>query len=61
MKEYGKNQSKNVSKKVKENNELKSAKVGVITKSIKDEVESSADDDNVDVYDDDNDEQDKNQ
>ena len=39
MKEYRKNQSSNVLKKKKENNELQSVEVGVVTYFIKDKVE----------------------
>ena len=55
MKEYRKNQTKNVLKKIKENNELRSIEVDTVTKFIKDEVESSSD---VDT-DDGDDEQDR--
>ena len=39
MKEYRKNQSNSVLKKIKENNELKSVEVDVVTNFIFDEVE----------------------
>ena len=50
MKEYNiKIQSKNVMNKVKENDELKSAEVNVLTKFIKDEVKSFSNDNVNDV------------
>lgn len=63
--EYRKNQSKNVFKRVKEDDELKSVEEDLVTNFIKDEVERSTDGDfddaNVDNDDDvvDNDEQDR--
>ena len=51
MKEYQKNQSNNQLK-IKEHSELKSVEVDVVTKFIKDEVESFSD---VEVYTDDGD------
>ena len=57
LKEYRKKSPQIVLKKIKENNELKSAEVDVISKIIKVEVESSTDDDDDD--DDDDDEQDR--
>ena len=63
--EYRKNRSKNVFKRVKEDDELKSVEEDLVTNFIKDEVERSTDGDfddaNVDNDDDvvDNDEQDR--
>ena len=48
LKEYRKSQSNNVFKKIKKNDDLKSVEVNMVTKLIKDEVESSIDDDNHD-------------
>ena len=56
MKDYGKNQSDNKLKKIKENDELKTIEVNVVTKYIEDEVETSSDGDvdvEVDVVDND--------
>lgn len=47
MKEYEKNQSNNELQKIKENNELRSVEVGIVTKLIKDEVEILSD---IEVY-----------
>ena len=44
LKQYWKNESNNVVKNVKENDELKSAEADVVTKFIKNEMESSTDD-----------------
>ena len=52
MKKYRKNQFNNVLKKIKDNNELKSIGVNVVTNFIKDEVKSFS---NADVYTDDGD------
>ena len=56
MKDYGKNQSNNKLKIIKENDELKTIGVNVVTKYIEDEVETSSDGDvdvEVDVVDND--------
>lgn len=45
MKEYRKNYSNNVSKKTKENHELKNIEVGMVTNFIKNKIESLSDDD----------------
>ena len=50
MKEYRKNYSNNVSKKTKENQELKNIEVGMVTNFIKNKIESLSD---ADVYTDD--------
>lgn len=50
MKEYRKNYSNNVSKKTKENHELKNIEVGMVTNFIKNKIESLSD---ADVYTDD--------
>ena len=42
-KEHKNNQSNKALRKLKENNELKSVKVGVVTKFIKDEIENTVD------------------
>lgn len=57
-KEHKNNQSNKALRKLKENNELKSVKVGVVTRFIKDEIENtvdSADVDSDDVVDDEQD------
>ena len=63
MEEYRKNQYNNLLKKLKENDELKSVEVNLVTNFIKDKVESSSDaevyiDDDYD-YDDDDSEEDR--
>lgn len=47
MKEYERNQSNNELQKIKENNELRSVEMDVVTKFIKDEVEILSD---IEVY-----------
>ena len=49
MKEYRKNQSNSVLKKIKENNKLKSVEVDVVTNFIKDEVERFSYDFDADI------------
>lgn len=44
LKQYWKNEANNMVKNVKENDELKSAEVDVVTKFINNEMESSTDD-----------------
>ena len=63
MEEYRKNQYNNLLKKLKENDELKSVEVNLVTNFIKDKVESSSvaevyTDDDYD-YDDDDSEEDR--
>ena len=58
MKEYRKSQCYNVLKKIKETDELKSAKVDVVTKFIKDGIENFIDDVDADIDDNDNDDDD---